>query len=94
MKFNLKRKNLLVQELDRENTTKSGLILPPSATKDIADVTNWFGEVIGVGDEIEGIYLGDIVVIDPTISYPMFEHPTSKKTCMFVSYNQILSTVN
>lgn len=94
MTFNLKRKNILVQEVDRSDTTRSGLILPPSATKDINDVTNWFGEVIGVGDEVEGISIGDTVVIDPTVPYPGFKHPITGKSCMFVTYNQILSSVN
>jgi chaperonin GroES len=47
---------LLIKEIKAETKTASGLIIP-----EIAQKTTYKGEVIGRGDEVEEIQIGDIV---------------------------------
>ena len=90
IKFDVKGKRLLIQEPPKELVSKGGIILV-DGSRDIANVMEWSVEIIGVGDEVENIQVGDFAIIDPTVELPMFNHPETGKKCMFINSGQILA---
>ena len=95
MEFKVLGKRLLVQEYDKEKVSKGGIIIPDTAEKQLNNIEDWFGVVIGIGDEINPdlVSIGDIVVFDPTTLYPGFVNPNSQKQAIFVNLSNILSIV-
>lgn len=94
MKFNVKGRRLLVLEPDQELITKSGIVLLPGTAKELDDISNWYCEVLEVGDKVDSDFkVGDIAILDPTIEYAMFKYPGTSKSAMFVNQEQLLSTI-
>jgi co-chaperonin GroES (HSP10) len=92
-KFEVKGKKLLIQLPEKENVTESGLFIPDTAERDRTDIKNFLGEVLEIGDKVEGICVGDMVFSDPYVEYLGITHPDTKKQCVFANQDNVLSVV-
>lgn len=97
--FNLLGKKLLVElplEVHGEVLTEGGIILPESAIREdetLRNVLDALGTVLAVGDKVIGISVGDKVLCNPTLEYMPITHPDSKRGCVFMMEDNVLSVV-
>jgi co-chaperonin GroES (HSP10) len=73
--------------------TDSGIIIPDNVKVEYQDVRNWICTVESVGEKVEGISIGDKVLLDPLSSPLPFKHTTGEQY-LFLTQDQILGKWN
>ena len=93
MKFIPQGKKLLVELPEKEQVSEGGIIIPETAEIDKSNIKNALGIVLEVGDKVEGIAPGDLVFSDPYMEYLGITHPDTKKQCVFMTQDNVISIV-
>ena len=86
MKINPLGKRILIKQTEQEEVTKSGIVLPGTASKEKPII----GEVLAVGKKIEEVSVGDKVIFE---KYAGTEVKDGEETYLILEKDNVLAIV-
>ncbi len=86
MKIKPLGKRILIKQTEQEEVTKSGIVLPGTASKEKPII----GEVLAVGKKIEEVFVGDKVIFE---KYAGTEVKDGEETYLILEKDNVLAIV-
>ncbi|AMD95709.1 co-chaperone GroES [Leptotrichia sp. oral taxon 847] len=86
MKIKPLGKRILIKQIEQEEVTKSGIVLPGTASKEKPII----GEVLAIGKEIEDVSAGDKVIFE---KYSGTEIKDGDETYLILEKDNVLAIV-